>query len=137
MTRMPATSIENLIAAYDAWPGTAYDKGKLRALVLRVRVERLAAALPATTIAAPADSSCIRQRLMLSVGEPGLTTEDQKRRLRIVMAAVKTYNEVCDLLHGRNPEPTPPLGDVAAWATSVNDLEMEFARQTPREGSSL
>jgi hypothetical protein len=131
MTRMPATSIEDLIAAYDAWPGTTYDKGTLRALVLRVRVERLAAALPATTIAVPADSSHIRQRLMLFIGEPGLNAEHRTRRLRVVMAAVKTYNEVCDLLHGRNPDPTPPLSDVAAWATSVDNLERELATQFP------
>jgi hypothetical protein len=132
MTRDPAVSINDLTAAYRAWPCPAYDKATLRALILRVRIERAIAALPATVISASADSTQVEQRLFLSLGDPNLTTEDQTRRLRIVLAARSTYTDICDLLHGRNPDPNPPLQDIEAWAASVNDLEDELTRR-PRQ----
>lgn len=133
MTRDPAVGVEDLIVAYRAWPGSTYDKAKLHSLVLRVRIERAVAALPATVIAAPSDSNRLSQRLLLSLGAPDLDADDQTRRLPIVMAAIATYGEICDLLHGRNPDPNPPLQDVAAWSEAVRRLETEMSVHLPRQ----
>lgn len=71
-----------LEAAYRAWPGTVEEKTALRALTLRVRIERAAAALPPTVIMRRPDASFIERRLYLSVGEPGLSHGRRIKRLR-------------------------------------------------------
>src|SRR5689334_5846852 len=131
MTRMPAVTVDELVAAYHAWPDAPHDKAKLYALLLRVRVERLAASLPPTIIAAAADSTRLRQRLMLTIGAPDLTAQDQNRRFRIVTAALAAHGQICDLLHGRNPESNPHPRDVGAWTEAINELEAELASPVP------
>lgn len=125
--RPPNITVDDLTAAYQAWPVPEHDKTKLRALVLRVRIERLVESLPTTVIAVARASRQVRRRLLLSVGQPGLDLADRHRRHRIVTAAVASYNAICDLLHGRNPDPNPPLPDVSAWAAAVDALERELA----------
>jgi hypothetical protein len=126
--RPPFVEVDDLTAGYHAWPVPEHDKTKLRALVLRVRIERLVAALPTTVIAAAGEPRQVGRRLQLSVGDPGLDVADQRRRHRVVTAAVMAYNAICDLLHGRNPDPNPPLPDVSAWAAAVDALESELSR---------
>ncbi len=124
-------SIAALEAAYSGWPGTAEEKAALQVLTLRVRIERAAAALPSTIIATPPDASFVERRLYLSVGEPGLSHGHRIRRLRTVAAAMGAYGAICEVLHGRNPDPVPPLQDVQAWAAAVDGLEVELAGVQP------
>ncbi|GAA1376651.1 hypothetical protein [Catellatospora chokoriensis] len=126
MATFPDVSITDLEAAYAAWPGISDAKTALWALILRVRIERAAACLPGSVIAAPPDISMVERRLHLSIGEPGLTPTDHVRRLGRVAAAVGAYSAICELLHGRNPDPTPPFQDVAAWTVAVDALESEL-----------
>jgi hypothetical protein len=113
--------------AYAAWPGTAHDKTTLQALLLRIRVERLARQLPPTVIAAPRKKLHVARRLMLAVGAPALTTDQRAHRLRVVQRAVAAYRDICNVLHARNPNLRPPLADTIAWAEAVTALEAELA----------
>lgn len=133
--RLPAVPLGDLYAAYQRWPAPDYDKGALRALIIRIRIERAAETLPATVIAAPSDSTHLRRRLLLSVGEPGLDPAAQAARRRIVLTAIAAYEAICDLLHGRTSEPHPPLHDLNAWEAAVEALEQELGRQSSVAGS--
>lgn len=113
--------------AYTAWPGTEHDKTTLKALLLRYRIEAVAARVPSTVVTS-AGTTRIPQRLMLTVGEPGLDDAHRVRRLGIVRAAVATYHALCDVLHGRDPEVRPALALVSAWEQAVVRLEEEFPR---------
>jgi len=93
-------------------------------------MERLVERLPGAIFKEKPDSRHVVRRLRLSVGAPGLDMQDRSRRLRVVTAAVTAYQEVCDLLHGRNPDPNPPLPDVDAWAVAIRALERELDRST-------
>jgi hypothetical protein len=126
MTRDPVVDLADLEAALAAWPGTDYDKARMQAVVLRIRIERLVTALPTTVISAPADSNYVQRRLLLSLGRPGLSYEQQAGRLRAIQAAVAAYAEICDLLHGKSPDPNPPLHDLEAWRRAVDRLVVEF-----------
>lgn len=126
MTRHPAVDLTALDVAYLAWPGTPYDKTKLRALVLRVRLERLVSTLPTSIIAAPPDSTNVRRRLFLTIGAADLTQADRRRRRTVVLRASTAYTEICDLLHGREADDMPPLEQVEAWATAVDDICREL-----------
>lgn len=132
-TRKPAVPLEDLHAAYQEWPAPDHDKAMLRALILRVRIERLVEALPETVIAAPPDSTQVRRRLLFSIGQPGLDAAAQVDRRRIVLIALAAYDAVCDLLHGRSSEPNPPPHDINAWAAAVDALEQELERGSPRQ----
>lgn len=129
-TRRRPVGDEHLAAAYLAWPGLDHDKTSLRALMLRLHVERLAQGLPSSVISAPPDSSRIGQRLMLTIGEPGLGPIEQATRLAAVTAAIAAYNDICEVLHGRNPEGNPPVADIEAWERAVLALE-ESITATP------
>jgi hypothetical protein len=122
----PDASIADLQEAYANWPGGEDEKGSLLAMILRVRIERVAAKLPSTVIAVRPDISHVERRLYLSIGEPGLTSDAQLRRMRAIAAGVGAYHAICELLHGRNPDPTPPLQDLRVWAEAVDNLELEF-----------
>jgi hypothetical protein len=54
-----------------------------------VRGERAAARLPRTVIAAEQNISMIERRLYLSIGEPGLSSQAQFRRMRVVAGALR------------------------------------------------
>ncbi|MEV4830540.1 hypothetical protein AB0K25_19730 [Micromonospora sp. NPDC049257] len=123
MATYPDVELADLQAAYRGWPGGPTEKAALAALVLRVRIERAAAGLPSTVIAAKPDISMVERRLYLSIGEPGLSPEAQVRRMRAIAGALEAYVAICEILHGRNPDPTPPLEDVDAWASAVDALE--------------
>ncbi|MEV0459257.1 hypothetical protein [Catellatospora methionotrophica] len=127
MTRSTHLSITDLEAAYIAWPGSPAEKSALWALILRTRIERAAATLPRTVIAARPEGSMVERRLYLSLGDPALPPIAQIRRLDRVVAAIGAYTAICELLHGRNPDPRPPLQDVHAWTSAVDDLESELA----------
>ena len=135
MATFPEVSVTDLENAYQAWPGGDDDKGRLRALILRVRIERAVSRLPATIIAAPPDTSHIERRLYLSTGEPGLTPKQQAHRTAVVIAAVGAYKSICDLLHGRNFDPNPPRQEVDAWMSIVGALEHELGGSQPFIGS--
>ncbi|RZU77136.1 hypothetical protein EV384_5850 [Micromonospora kangleipakensis] len=133
MATFPDVSINDLETAYAAWPDDPRGKTALWALILRVRIERAAANLPGTVIAAQPDISLIERRLYLSIGEPGLTHEERVRRMRVIAAGVGTYQSICELLHGRNPDPTPPIQDVEAWTAAVDNLELELCITRPEQ----
>lgn len=136
MATYPEVSVADLEAAHAAWPGDTYDKGKIWAVILRVRIERTAASLSRNVIAAAPDISSIERRLYLSIGEPGLTEEEQAERIGVVVAAVGVYNAICELLHGRNTDPNPPLQEVAAWTAAVDALEAALDQnRLPTPGS--
>ncbi|TCB89388.1 hypothetical protein E0H26_27975 [Micromonospora zingiberis] len=126
MATYPDVQIADLQAAYQGWPGSQAEKAALAALVLRVRIERMAASLPSTVIAATPDISMIERRLYLSIGEPGLSPEGQTRRMRVIAGALEAYVAICEILHGRNPDPAPPLEDVASWTVAVDALEEDL-----------
>jgi len=117
--------VDEFAAAYAAWPGTEHDKTTLKALLLRYRIEAVAARIPSTVVIA-AGTTRVPQRLMLAVGEPGLDDGQRVRRLRIVRAAVAAYHAICDVLHGRDPEARPALARVTDWEQAVARLEEEF-----------
>jgi hypothetical protein len=118
---------DEFAAAYTAWPGTEHDKTTLKALLLRYRIEAVAARVPSTVVTS-AGTNRIPQRLMLAVGEPGLDDAHRVRRVGIVRAAVAAYHAICDVLHGRDPEVRPALALVSAWEQAVVRLEEEFPR---------
>jgi hypothetical protein len=120
--RVPA---DEFAVAYAAWPRPEHDKTALKALLLRYRIEAVAARV-ASTVVTSAGTTRIPQRLMLSVGEPGLDDAQQRRRLAIVRPALAAYHAICDVLHGRDPEGRPALALVAAWEQAVERLEEEF-----------
>jgi hypothetical protein len=117
---------DRLNEAYTSWPGTADDKTTLQALLLLIRVERLARQLPPAVIAAPQKKLHVARRLMLAVGAPGLTNPQRARRLWAVRRAVAAYQDICDVLHARNPDLRPPLAGATAWGAAVAELEAEF-----------
>lgn len=122
----PRRSVDELMNAYEAWPGSAHDKGKLLAVVLRNRIEAVVVCIPPTVLAVAPDSSKVERRLMATVGQPGLTRADQDRRLAVVQAVVATYNALCDLLHGRQLDAYPPQADLHAWTKTIEALEVEW-----------
>ncbi|MDI1463356.1 hypothetical protein QEZ54_20445 [Catellatospora sp. KI3] len=131
MAKFSDVSITDLETAYTAWPGSSDEKAALWALILRVRIERAAAGLPRSVIAAPPEGSVVERRLYLSLGDPGLAHTEQTQRLRRVSAAVGVYSAICELLHGRNPDSQPPLQDIDAWTIAVNALETELGVDQP------
>lgn len=116
-----------LLTAFDAWPGTRHEKGRLFAFILRIRIEGVVASLPRSIIASGGRIDRVGRKLLLSLGEPGLSIESQRHRFPIVLAAISAHEQVCDLLHGRNPHIDPPLADLVAWSRAVDALEAEFA----------
>jgi hypothetical protein len=126
MATFPDVHVADLQAAYLDWPGTQAEKTAVGALVLRVRIERAAARLPGTVIAAEPDISMIERRLYLSIGEPGLSLEAQLRRMRVVAGALEAYVAICEILHGRNPDPLPSVEDLASWTAAVDNLEEDL-----------
>ncbi|MET7948468.1 hypothetical protein [Micromonospora sp. NPDC005324] len=122
MATYPDVQIADLQAAYEGWPGSRAEKAPLAALVLRVRIERAAARLPRTVIMKP-HISVIERRLHLSIGEPGLSPEAQVRRMRVIAGALDAYGAICEILHGRNPDPVPSLADLDSWTSAVDALE--------------
>ncbi|WP_405431127.1 hypothetical protein [Micromonospora sp. NBC_00617] len=126
MATYPDVELADLQAAYRGWPGGTAEKAALAALVLRVRIERAAARLPSTVIAAKPDISMIERRLYLSIGEPGLSPEAQLCRMQTIAGALEAYVAICEILHGRNPDPTPPLKDIDAWTSAVDALEKDL-----------
>ncbi len=63
---------------------------------------------------------------MLAVGAPGLTSQQRAHRLRVVQCAVAAYQDICDVLHARDPDVRPPLADATAWEAAVTGLGAEF-----------
>jgi hypothetical protein len=126
MATYPDVQLADLHAACQGWPGSRAEKAALFALVLRVRIERAAAHLPRTVIAAKPDISMIERRLYLSIGEPGLSSEAQVRRMRVVAAALAAYVAICEVLHGRNPDPVPSPEDLDSWTLAVDALEEDL-----------
>jgi len=123
---MAKVDLAELEAVCRSWPTPESDRARLRALLLRIRIERVVEGLPDTIIMAAPASRRLEHRLRLSVGEPGLDAPDRARRLQVISAAIAAYRAVCDLLHGRNPDPNPPLQDVKAWTEAVGALEREL-----------
>jgi hypothetical protein len=58
---------------------------------LLFRIERAAARLPHTVIAAGPDISMVERRLYLSIGEPGLSHESQVWRMQVIAGAREAY----------------------------------------------
>ena len=123
-----SVDISDLESAFESWPGDLYEKGRLRAFILRVRVEAVVSSLPASVVSTAGSSDRAARKLLISIGEPGLDPQDQARRFAVVKAAIAAYEEICDLLHGDDPHPYPPLPQLAMWSRIVNALESEFAR---------
>ena len=126
MATYPDVQIADLQAAYRGWPGGRAEKAALAALVLRVRIERAAARLPSTVITVKPDISMIERRLYLSIGEPGLSPEARIRRMLVIAGALEAYGAMCEILHGRNPDPLPPLEDLDSWTSAVDALEEDL-----------
>ena len=124
-----AVSMDDLEAAYRAWPAPEHEKTRLRALLLRIRLERLVDRLP-TTVCRQVRGK-VAPRLLLSVGEDGLTPDGQARRHRVVTTAVAAYRELCDFLHARRPDLHVSVQDVASWEAAVAAIEAELACHTP------
>jgi len=95
--------------------------------MIRLRIERIVRLLPTTVIAVPPESSRIRQRLTLSIGEADLSPDARLARIITVQAVGAAYDEICEILHGRNPDSNPPIVDVEAWEQSVRLLEEDLA----------
>jgi hypothetical protein len=116
-----------LAAAFEAWPGSPYEKGLLLAFILRVRIETVVASMPRTVILNGRQADRVGRKLLLSIGEPGLSEESQRRRFRIVRTAIAAHEQICDLLHGRDPHPYPSFADLVEWSHAVEALEAELA----------
>jgi hypothetical protein len=105
------------------------------ALVLRVEVEQLVSKLPRAIIRASPHSTRVGQRLMLTLGEPGLDRAGQDRRLRVVRAGIAAYREICSVLHGSLLDPYPPHTVLQEWASAVHALNVELGRLVEGDGS--
>lgn len=127
--RWPVAAVEDLTSAYEAWPAPIHDKCLLRALVLRVQIEQIVAALPSTVIAGQPDITNVSRRLFLSIGEPGLDDDRRSRRLLIVWRAVAVYKQLCDLLHGRKSSTRLPTSQMDDWASIIQELSDELECQ--------
>jgi hypothetical protein len=95
-------------------------------LLLRRRIEEVAIGLPPTVIAGAPGDDKIYRRLLLAVGEPGLSHERRIARLGVVRAGIATYSAICRVLHGRDPVGRPSVATVAAWEMAVVRLEEEL-----------
>lgn len=115
-----------LAAAFEAWPGSPYDKGRLLAFILRIRIEAVVASIPRTVVLTDGEVDRVGRKLLLSIGEPDLCEKSQRRRFRIVRTAIAAHEQICDLLHGRDPHPYPPVADLVAWSDAVEALEAEL-----------
>jgi hypothetical protein len=121
-----AVSMDDLEVVYRAWPAPEHDKTRLRALLLRIRLERLVDRLPTTGCSRVRGQ--VARRLLLSVGEEGLTPDDRARRHRVVVAATAAYRELCDFLHARRPDLHVSVQDIDSWAAAVAAIETELER---------
>jgi hypothetical protein len=89
-------------------------------------VEAVVFNLPPSLVREEGSSDRVARKLLLSIGEPGLDSVGQQRRWHVVKAAIAAYEQICDLLHGEDPHPYPPLAELAFWSRIVDDLEREF-----------
>jgi hypothetical protein len=121
----PRRDLGDLTEAYEAWPGSVHDKGRILAVLLRLRIETLVLRLPPTAVARAPDTNLVDRRLMAFAGEPGLMWDARRRRLAVVHAAVTSYRALCDVLHGRRPEYCPPAHDLRAWTEAIDHLDHE------------
>lgn len=129
-SRWPVAAVTDLTSAYEAWPAPHHDKCLLRALVLRVQIEQVVAALPSTVIAGPPGTTSVSRRLFLAIGEPGLGDDRRGRRLLIVWRAVAVYKQLCDLLHGRKSSTRLPASQMDDWARVIQELSDDLDGQS-------
>ncbi|MGH3714514.1 MAG: hypothetical protein ACRDT4_13790, partial [Micromonosporaceae bacterium] len=112
----PKRPVDELMTAYRAWSGTAHDKGRLLAVVLRNRIEAVVVRIPPTVLAVVPDSNKIERRLMATVGEPGLTRADQDRRLAGACPESRgTWVTIHGELYAAAPTVSVSVG-VSGWA---------------------
>lgn len=122
-------AVAELTSAYEAWPTPIHDKCLLRALVLRVQIEQIVAALPSTVIAGQSDITNASSRLFLSIGEPGLDDDRRIRRVLIVWRVVAVYKQLCDLLHGRRSTTRLSASQMDDWELVIRELSDELECQ--------
>lgn len=130
-TRWPKLSIAELSAGYDALPGSLHDKRRLKAVLLRCRLERVVLDLPPSVIKGAGRADRIRVRLLASLGEPGLTEEVQDARLSVVHRTATTYEALCAVLHGDSTSLYPSIHDLEGWESDVADAERHFGAGGP------
>lgn len=127
MTVWPKQEVTALEAGYASLPGSDQDKLRLRAVILRFRIEAVVLSITTGVFADNNWPSRVRHKLLMSVGTPGLSADARVQRLAVVRRASSTYEELCDLLHGNGPGLHPPLGDLKLWSIVVDELEAEFS----------
>jgi hypothetical protein len=124
----PKQSVAALEAGYDSLPGSEQDKLRLKAVILRFRIEAVVLSITIGVFTDNTWPNHVRHKLLVSVGAPGLSPDQRTDRLRIVRRGASTYESLCRLLHGDVSGLHPPLGDLAVWTRAVDELEAEFAR---------
>jgi hypothetical protein len=127
MTVWPKQEVASLEAAYVSLPGSDQEKLRLRAVILRCRIEVVVLSITTGVFADNNWPSRVRHKLLVSVGAPGLSADRRLQRLAVVRRASSTYEALCDLLHGNGSGLHPPLGDINRWSMAVDELEAEFS----------
>jgi len=127
VTVWPKQEVTALEAGYVRLPGDDQQKLRLRAVILRIRIEAVVLSITTGVFTDNNWPSRVRHKLLLSVGAPGLSADRRVERLRVVRRASSTYESLCDLLHGNGPGLHPPLGDLNLWSDAVDELEAELS----------
>jgi len=122
----PKQDLLVLQRAYDDLPVQDDEKVRFLAVLLRIRLEAVVLSVAATVLAVNAYPTRVRHKLLVAVGEMGLSDRDRVRRLEVVRRGASTYEALCDLLHARGTVLHPPVEDVAVWQSNVKALEEEF-----------
>jgi hypothetical protein len=129
----PKRELHELRDAYTALPGSAHEKARFQAVLLRCRIERVVIGLPPTIVRPSSSARHVRRRLLATVGEPGLSRARQNERAVTVGAAASVYEALCDLLHGRTTGIYPCTHDLVAWNRQVEELERELPARPAAE----
>lgn len=126
-TAWPKLPIAELVEACDGLPGPAHEKRRLRAVVLRCRIERLVIDLPPSVIRGAGSPRQVRLRLLAAVGEPGLTHTQRSERLHGLERAATAYEALCEVLHGDSIGLYPSAYDLAVWERDIEIAELQLA----------
>lgn len=128
--KWPATPINEIEQACLGWPGAAVTRAHLGLLLLRIRIERVAAGIPGTVLKDGVGGGNVARRLMIWVGEPGLDAKAQDERYGVVRRSIAAYKLLSDISHGRMRDPFLPAASLDNLQAIVRDLEDALNRES-------
>jgi hypothetical protein len=132
----PRQPIDTLIDAFQALPGSPHAKARLRAALLRMRIERIVLDLPATVVHPSDRATCVRYKLLVSAGDPALPAYARQDRLRLAWRTAAAYAALSSVLHGHTASLYPSEHDLDAWDAEITALETHLQPQPRGSGSA-